>query len=103
LPVSLPDTDKHSLLAAFLHFHRNSAADDFVCHCALAISTTTGRSAATCAAGSGSGPIQPPSMHIGIHQLIADRRIPFVQDGDEPFWLDIRDLDSFIERNKRVV
>ena len=38
-----------------------------------------------------------------IRQPIADRRIPFVQDGDGPFWLDIRDLDSFIERNKRVV
>lgn len=38
-----------------------------------------------------------------IRQLIAHRRIPFVQDGDGPFWLDIRDLDSFIERNKRVV
>ena len=38
-----------------------------------------------------------------VRQLIADRRIPFVQDGDGPFWVDIRDLDSFIERNKRVV
>ena len=38
-----------------------------------------------------------------VRQLIANRRIPFVQDGDGPFWLDIRDLDSFIERSKRVV
>lgn len=38
-----------------------------------------------------------------IRQLIADRRIPFVQDGDGPFLLDIRDLDGFIERSKRVV
>ena len=37
-----------------------------------------------------------------VRQLIADRRIPFVQDGDGPFWIDIRDLDSFIERNKRL-
>jgi excisionase family DNA binding protein len=38
-----------------------------------------------------------------IRQLIADRRIPFVQDGDGPFLLDVRDLDGFIERSKRVV
>ena len=38
-----------------------------------------------------------------VRRLIADRRIPFVQDGDGPFWIDIRDLDSFIERNKRLV
>ena len=38
-----------------------------------------------------------------VRQLIADRRIPFVQDGDGPFLLDIRDLDGFIERSKRVV
>ena len=37
-----------------------------------------------------------------VRQLIADRRIPFVQDGDGPFWIDIRDLDSFIEQNKRL-
>ena len=38
-----------------------------------------------------------------VRQLIANRRIPFVQDGDGPFLLDIRDLDCFIERSKRVV
>jgi hypothetical protein len=38
-----------------------------------------------------------------VRQLIADRRIPFVQDGDGPFLLDVRDLDGFIERSKRVV
>ena len=38
-----------------------------------------------------------------VRQLIADRRIPFVQDGDGPFLLDIRDLDGFIERSKRIV
>lgn len=38
-----------------------------------------------------------------IRQLIADRRIPFMQDGDGPFLLDVRDLDGFIERSKRVV
>lgn len=38
-----------------------------------------------------------------VRQLIANRRIPFVQDGDGPFLLDIRDLDGFIERSKRVV
>jgi excisionase family DNA binding protein len=38
-----------------------------------------------------------------VRQLIAARRIPFVQDGDGPFSLDLRDLDSFIERSKRVV
>ncbi len=38
-----------------------------------------------------------------IRQLIADRRIPFMQDGDGPFLLDVRDLDGFIERSKRIV
>ena len=38
-----------------------------------------------------------------VRQLIAHRRIPFVQDGDGPFLLDIRDLDGFIERSKRIV
>ena len=38
-----------------------------------------------------------------IRQLIADRRIPFMQDGDGPFLLDVRDLDGFIERSKRTV
>ena len=38
-----------------------------------------------------------------VRQLIANRRIAFVQDGDGPFLLDIRDLDGFIERSKRVV
>ncbi len=38
-----------------------------------------------------------------VRQLIANRRIPFLQDGDGPFLLDIRDLDGFIERSKRIV
>ena len=38
-----------------------------------------------------------------VRQLIAHRRIPFLQDGDGPFLLDIRDLDGFIERSKRIV
>ena len=38
-----------------------------------------------------------------IRQLIANRRIPFMQDGDGPFLLDVRDLDGFIERSKRIV
>ena len=38
-----------------------------------------------------------------VRQLIADRRIPFFQDGDGPFLLDIRDLDGFFERSKRIV
>jgi excisionase family DNA binding protein len=38
-----------------------------------------------------------------VRQLIAKRRIPFFQDGDGPFLVDIRDLDGFIERTKRTV
>ena len=38
-----------------------------------------------------------------VRQLIANRRIPFLQDGDGPFLIDIRDLDGFIERSKRIM
>jgi excisionase family DNA binding protein len=37
-----------------------------------------------------------------VRRLIASRRIPFMQDGDGPFLLDLRDLDGFIERSKRI-
>jgi excisionase family DNA binding protein len=38
-----------------------------------------------------------------IRKLILDRRLPVVQDADgAPFLLDVHDLDSYIERHKRV-
>jgi excisionase family DNA binding protein len=39
-----------------------------------------------------------------LRKLIADGRLPVVQDVEgAPFLLDVRDLDGFIERNKRTV
>jgi excisionase family DNA binding protein len=38
-----------------------------------------------------------------VRQLIANRRIPFLQYGDGPFLSDTRDLDGFIERSKRIM
>jgi excisionase family DNA binding protein len=38
-----------------------------------------------------------------LRRLIQDGRLPVVQDGDgSPFLLDVRDLDSYIDRNKRI-
>jgi excisionase family DNA binding protein len=38
-----------------------------------------------------------------LRRLIQDGRLPVVQDGDgSPFLLDVRDLDGYIERNKRT-
>lgn len=38
-----------------------------------------------------------------LRRLIQDGRIPVVQDGDgSPFLLDLRDLDGYIDRNKRT-
>jgi excisionase family DNA binding protein len=38
-----------------------------------------------------------------IRQLIQAGRLPVVQDAEGgPFLLDVRDLDGFIERNKRT-
>lgn len=38
-----------------------------------------------------------------VRRLIQDGRLPVVQDGEgAPFLLDVRDLDEYIERNKRV-
>ena len=38
-----------------------------------------------------------------LRRLIQDGRLPVVQDCDgSPFLLDVRDLDGFIERNKRT-
>jgi excisionase family DNA binding protein len=38
-----------------------------------------------------------------VRRLIQDGRLPVVQDGDgAPFLLDVRDLDGYIERNKRL-
>ena len=71
LPASLPVTDKHSSLAAFLRFHRSSGAGGSMCHCAGATSTTTGHCAATCVASSSSGSIQPPSIRSGTARGIS--------------------------------
>lgn len=39
-----------------------------------------------------------------LRRLIQSGQLPVVQDGDDsPFLLDMRDLDSYIERNKRLV
>jgi excisionase family DNA binding protein len=38
-----------------------------------------------------------------VRCLIQAGRLPVVQDGEgSPFLLDVRDLDSYVERNKRV-
>lgn len=38
-----------------------------------------------------------------LRQLIQCGKLPVVQDTDgSPFLLDVRDLDGFVERNKRV-
>jgi excisionase family DNA binding protein len=38
-----------------------------------------------------------------LRQLIQCGRLPVVQDGDgSPFLLDVRDLDGYVERSKRV-
>ena len=38
-----------------------------------------------------------------LRRLIQDGKLPVVQDGDgSPFLLDMRDLDGYIERNKRT-
>jgi len=38
-----------------------------------------------------------------LRKLIQDGRLPVVQDGEgTPFLLDLRDLDSYVERNKRI-
>lgn len=38
-----------------------------------------------------------------LRRLIQEGRIPVVQDGDgSPFLVDLRDLDGYVERNKRV-
>ncbi len=38
-----------------------------------------------------------------IRRLIQEGRLPVVQDTEGgPFLLDVRDLDGFVERNKRV-
>ena len=38
-----------------------------------------------------------------LRRLIQEGRLPVVQDADgSPFLLDLRDLDSYIERNKRL-
>ena len=71
LLASLPVTDKHSSLVAFLRFHRSSGADGSMCHCAGATSTTTGHCAATCVASSSSGSIQPPSIRFGTARGIS--------------------------------
>ena len=37
-----------------------------------------------------------------VRRLIQEGRLPVVQDADGgPFLLDVRDLDGFVERNKR--
>ncbi|MGH9635111.1 MAG: excisionase family DNA-binding protein [Candidatus Angelobacter sp.] len=39
-----------------------------------------------------------------LRRLIQDGRLPVVQDGDgSPFLLDVRDLDGYIDRNKRTL
>jgi hypothetical protein len=38
-----------------------------------------------------------------LRQLIQCGKLPVVQDGDgSPFLLDVRDLDGYVERNKRT-
>jgi excisionase family DNA binding protein len=38
-----------------------------------------------------------------LRRLIQDGRLPVVQDGEgSPFLLDVRDLDGYVERNKRT-
>ena len=38
-----------------------------------------------------------------VRRLIQDGRLPVVHDGDgAPFLLDVRDLDGYIERNKKL-
>lgn len=38
-----------------------------------------------------------------LRRLIQDGQLPVVQDADgSPFLLDLRDLDGYIERNKRL-
>lgn len=38
-----------------------------------------------------------------LRRLIQDGRLPVVQDGEgSPFLLDVRDLDGYIDRNKRI-
>ena len=38
-----------------------------------------------------------------VRRLIQDGRLPVVQDGEgAPFLLDVRDLDGYIERNKKL-
>lgn len=38
-----------------------------------------------------------------LRSLIQDRRLPVVQDSEgSPFLLDVRDLDGYVERNKRA-
>jgi excisionase family DNA binding protein len=39
-----------------------------------------------------------------LRRLIQNGKLPVVQDGDAaPFLLDVRDLDSYIDRNKRIL
>jgi len=38
-----------------------------------------------------------------LRRLVREGRIPVIQDGEgSPFLLDVRDLDGYVERNKRV-
>lgn len=38
-----------------------------------------------------------------VRKLIQAGRLPVIQDGDgAPFLLDVRDLDGYVERNKRT-
>jgi excisionase family DNA binding protein len=38
-----------------------------------------------------------------LRRLIQEGRLPVVQDADgSPFLLDVRDLDGYVERNKRI-
>ena len=39
-----------------------------------------------------------------LRRLIQDGKLPVVADGEGvPFLLDLRDLDAYIERNKRIL
>jgi hypothetical protein len=39
-----------------------------------------------------------------LRKLIQDGRLPVVQNGEGvPFLLDLRDLDAYVERNKRTL
>ena len=71
LSASLPGTDKHSSLVAFLRFRRSSGADDSMFHCVGATSTTTAHCAATRVESSNSGSIQPPSTRSGTARGIS--------------------------------